>query len=225
MLARRLSLVLVFAWLGLSMTASAMAQARGEQKGATPGRFDYFVLALSWSPTYCADGGEKQSPYQCHVGAANGFVVHGLWPQFELGYPIDCPTDQKDLPKTVLPTAQSLFPDLRLAEHEWRRHGSCTGLEPAQYLAAVADAKAKIVIPAAMTSVKQETSLAPASIAKAFVDANPGLSGADITVSCRKDALQEVRICLAKDAKTYRACPEAERESCRAAMISLLPMR
>ncbi|NBQ38398.1 MAG: ribonuclease T [Alphaproteobacteria bacterium] len=159
------------------------AQAKGEQKGAIPGRFDFYVLALSWSPTYCANGGDKRSTDQCHIGAMNDFVVHGLWPQFESGYPTECPSDEKALPKTTLEAASHIFPDIRLADHEWKRHGSCTARAPAEYLADIATARQHI-----------------------------------------EAELQEVRICFTKDLKGFRACPELEGGSCRAASVKVLPV-
>src|SRR5271170_6274224 len=57
---------------------------------AQAGRFDYYLLSLSWAPTYClthADDGAE-----C-TGKGYGFVVHGLWPQYDTGgYPENCST-------------------------------------------------------------------------------------------------------------------------------------
>ena len=39
-----------------ALTTLAPAQARAK----APGRFDYYVLALSWSPSYCARAGRKE---------------------------------------------------------------------------------------------------------------------------------------------------------------------
>ena len=200
------------------------AQAKGEQKGAIPGRFDFYVLALSWSPTFCANGGDKRSTDQCHIGAMNDFVVHGLWPQFESGYPTECPSDEKALPKTTLEAASHIFPDIRLADHEWKRHGSCTARAPAEYLADIATARQHIAIPALFKQPKSELSLAPPDIEKAFMAANPGLEPAMISVACPKAELQEVRICFTKDLKGFRACPELEGGSCRAASVKVLPV-
>ena len=200
------------------------AQAKGEQKGAAPGNFDFYVLALSWSPTYCANGGDKRSPDQCTMNVSNGFVVHGLWPQFEKGYPTECPSEQVDLPKTVLETALHLFPDSRLAEREWKRHGTCTARAPADYLADVATARQHVAVPALFQQPKSEALLAPADIEKAFLDANPGLAPSMISMSCARAELQDVRICFTKDLKSFRACPEVEAGSCRAKSVTMLPV-
>ncbi|CAB3778800.1 Ribonuclease [Paraburkholderia ultramafica] len=44
-----------------------------------PGKFDYYVLSLSWSPDYCS--GNAQDTQQCGPTKRFGFVPHGLWPQ------------------------------------------------------------------------------------------------------------------------------------------------
>ena len=56
--------------------------------------FDFYVLALSWSPSYCASFGDRANRQQCEADDPLGFVVHGLWPQFTTGYPTECPTDR-----------------------------------------------------------------------------------------------------------------------------------
>ncbi|MCB1968558.1 MAG: ribonuclease, partial [Candidatus Accumulibacter sp.] len=52
--------------------------------------FDFYVLALSWSPAYCLIEGDRANKQQCAEERDLGFVVHGLWPQFESGYPEFC---------------------------------------------------------------------------------------------------------------------------------------
>ncbi len=200
------------------------AQAKGEQRGALPGKFDFYVLALSWSPTYCANGGDKRSADQCHLGAMNDFVVHGLWPQFDSGYPTECVSDEKELPKTTLEAATRVFPDIRLADHEWKRHGTCTARAPADYLEDVGSARQHVVVPVSFKQPKSEFSVAPTDIEKAFIAANPGLEPTMISIGCPKAELQDVRICFTKDLKGFRACPELEGGSCRAPSVKVLPV-
>ena len=210
----------------LFFSAPSFAQTKAAKAGADPGQFDFYVLALSWSPAYCADGGVKRSPEQCAAGAMKGFVVHGLWPQYEKGYPISCPTDRKDLPKASFEKAAALFPDLKLATSEWRRHGSCTGLEPDLYLDTVAAARDQVKVPASFDPSSLvssgSSSLAPADIEKRFIEANPKLQPSMMSVSCRKALLREVRICFTRDLKEFRSCPEVDRAGCRSDQISIV---
>lgn len=224
---RRLQVMLfvILAFAGLALTPSS-AQTKSVKTGAEPGQFDFYVLALSWSPAYCANGGDKRSPEQCQLGAQKGFVVHGLWPQYEKGYPISCPTDRKDLPKSSFEKAASIFPDLKLATNEWRRHGSCSGLDPELYLDAVATARDRIKVPASLDPSKaapvSDAKPSPSEIEKNFSEANPGLQPSMISVSCRKAVLREVRICFTKDLKEFRTCPEVDRSGCRSDQVSIV---
>ena len=79
--------------LGLSFDASARHHGHGPQPPAETGVFDYYLLSLSWSPTYCeTHAGDASQCSQKHFG----FVLHGLWPQYAAGgYPQDCATDQQ----------------------------------------------------------------------------------------------------------------------------------
>lgn len=210
----------------LAFVGPSAAQSKAAKTGAEPGQFDFYVLALSWSPAYCADGGAKRSPEQCKVGSPKGFVVHGLWPQFEQGYPISCPTDRKDLPKSSFEKAAALFPDLKLATSEWRRHGSCTGLDPDLYLDAVAKARDLVKLPSffepSIIAASGALSLAPAEVEKRFSEANTTLQSSMMSVSCRKAVLREVRICFTRDLKEFRSCPEVDRAGCRSDQVSVV---
>ncbi|MEM6355323.1 MAG: ribonuclease T, partial [Pseudomonadota bacterium] len=46
-----------------------------------PGRFDYYVMALSWQPSWCAETGDERGANSCDAGTGTGFILHGLWPQ------------------------------------------------------------------------------------------------------------------------------------------------
>ncbi len=76
----RLAMKCVGCLLGLLLSAAAQAD-------STPGRFDYYLLSLSWSPEYCAKS-RRDDELQCARPYA--FVAHGLWPQNEQGWPSDC---------------------------------------------------------------------------------------------------------------------------------------
>src|SRR5262249_40589503 len=54
-----------------------------------PGQFDYYVLSLSWSPSFCETATGNARRQQCGTRPFS-FVVHGLWPQYERGFPESC---------------------------------------------------------------------------------------------------------------------------------------
>jgi ribonuclease T2 len=67
--------------------APAWAQDRRQNE---PGKFDYYVLALSWSPSFCEQAGDRKSAQQQCGARPFSIVVHGLWPQYERGFPEFC---------------------------------------------------------------------------------------------------------------------------------------
>ena len=94
------------------------------------GRFDYYVLVLSWSPTYCALGEQRSDP-QCSPRGDRpyAFVLHGLWPQHERGWPQDCRTRERPfVPRPTIDRMLDIMPSRRLVIHEYRKHGTCSGL-------------------------------------------------------------------------------------------------
>lgn len=200
---------------GIALAATLFAgPAFAQRGGGTPGEFDFYVLALSWSPNYCETQGERRGSSQCDVGRNLGFVVHGLWPQYERGFPSNCGTD-RFVPRAALEEAEGVFPDHGLARHEWRSHGTCSGLSPSEFFRAVRTARDKVTIPEAMVGRDREGRTTPAAIERAFVEANPGLHQDMISVQCRRGALQEVRICLTRDLRGFTRCPEIDRRACR----------
>lgn len=188
-----------------------------------PGAFDFYVLALSWSPGFCDAGGAAKSPDQCAAGRELGFVVHGLWPQNNHGYPSDCDAGSRVPPRAALDSVRDLYPDTGLARYEWRKHGTCTGLSPTAYFAAVRQARDGIVIPPAMQAPSEPRTLAPIELARSFIATNPGLRLEAMAVTCRQGELQEVRLCLSKDLRGFTACPEVARDACRTRAITVLP--
>ena len=195
--------------------ASVPAPDTGFRGPVAPGAFDFYVLALSWSPGFCETGGAEKARQQCEPGSQLGFVVHGLWPQNTRGYPSDCNPSAPAPSRMALDSVRGLYPDDGLARYEWRKHGTCTGLNPTAYFADVRRARAAIVIPDPFKAPQDQQSWAPIDIARAFVGANPRLRIDSMGVSCRDNTLEEVRICLSKDLRGFVSCPEVARASCR----------
>jgi len=189
-----------------------------------PGDFDFYVLTLSWSPGFCETGGEAKAPDQCAIGAGLGFVVHGLWPQDANGYPSDCDGGSRPVSRVALAAAEGLFPSESLARYEWRKHGACTGLSPADFFASVRQARDSIAIPEALKAPHEEQSLPPMAIARAFIAVNPGLRPGAMAITCARGELADVRFCLAKDLRGFVDCPEVARRGCRSSSVNIAPI-
>ncbi|HZR37071.1 MAG TPA: hypothetical protein VFA75_17005 [Nevskia sp.] len=178
----------------------------GAASADQPGRFDYYVLSLSWSPQYCAgshrDGGEQCArPY--------AFVAHGLWPQNERGYPRDCRTRERVSDATIdrmLP----LMPSRGLVIHEWRSHGACSGLGADDYFATVERAYRSVHIPERYRAPDRYQTVSPQQLKRDFVAANPRLRESGLAVQCSGHYLQEVRVCLGRQLEPRDCGAEVE---------------
>jgi ribonuclease T2 len=196
-----------------------------EIRGARPGDFDLYLLTLSWSPGFCASGGARREPDQCASGA--GFVLHGLWPQYERGYPTLCGVGAPQPSREDIALAARIFPSEGLARHEWRVHGTCSGLPPSRYFASASAARDTIKIPDAFAEARSQDDVSPRDIERAFVAANRSLLPSMMVVSCgRADdgrlVLEDVRICLDRNLKQFRPCPdEVRRQACHAFSLSV----
>lgn len=189
--------------------------------GAGPsGDFDFYVLALSWSSGFCESGGAQRAKNQCRIGANLGFVVHGLWPQYDRGFPSDCDS-ARPVSRLVLESAAGIFPDDGLARYEWRKHGTCSGKSPQAYFADVRRARATIQVPAQFSQPQDDRRLAPSEIIGAFAALNKGLRPDMMAIVCKKQVLQEVRFCFSKDLRNFQSCPQVSRSTCRASEISV----
>lgn len=171
----------------------------------TAGEFDYYVLSLSWSPNWCALEGDSRGSPQCDDDADFGWVLHGLWPQYEDGWPSDCRHTFRN-PSRFETTAQAdLFGSSGSAWHQWNKHGSCSGLSPRDYYALARYAYEQITRPAVFRRLEDPVTLPASLIEEAFMRDNDGLDANEITITCRSNRIQEARICLTRDLE-LRTC-------------------
>jgi ribonuclease T2 len=204
----------------------ADARERGPRDSA--GVFDYYVLALSWSPSYCAGLGPGRGDAQCARRFA--FVLHGLWPQFERGWPQDCASpDGGFVPRPVAERMRDIMPSAALVFHAYRKHGTCSGLGVDGYFELARRLFARVQIPPRFQDlVAERMTIAPSELIGEFVASNPELTPAMIAVTCGGpgNRLREVRICFAKDG-AFRACGQNENQGrlCRAARMYVPPVR
>ncbi len=212
----------VIVWLSAMTAASAQDRII---RGGPSGEFDFYVLALSWSPGFCSLEGDSKNRDQCRNGSGLGFVVHGLWPQNERGFPVECGPAGRTPSRQSMDVARQVFPEEGLARHQWRKHGVCAGSSPTDYFNDVKKARAAIVIPSQFAKVERTQNWAPIDLERAFVAANPGLRTDMMSVACRRSELQEVRICLSKDLRSFQTCQELDRGGCRTREITVSPVR
>lgn len=198
-----------------------------DRRQSEPGKFDYYVLALSWSPSYCEASQERapeRAPDQQCGGRPFAFVVHGLWPQYEKGFPAYCRVPAPRLDRAIVGSVLDLMPSPRLIFHEWDRHGTCSGLSPHAYFETVRKARAVVKIPADYLALDKPLTVTPDEVADAFIKANPGLTRANMAIACDKKRLTEIRVCITREF-SFRDCGKATRRACRLDKMTMPAVR
>jgi ribonuclease T2 len=211
--------------LAFVVAAAGVAYAQDRRQNA-PGEFDFYVLALSWSPSFCEAAAERGNSGRSNAQCSRpySFVVHGLWPQYERGFPEYCQRPSPRLDRNIMTSMLDLMPAPGLIFNEWDKHGTCSGLGARAYFESIRKARAAVKIPEQFLDVSEPKTIAPSEIEEAFVKVNPGLSSSAISVICTSRRLSEVRICMSKDMQ-FRACEEIDRRACRRDEVVMPPVR
>jgi ribonuclease T2 len=200
--------------------AAASAQQNAPGQRNLPGRFDFYVLALSWSPTYCAEvkeRGRARLPQPQCSGRPFAFVVHGPVAAICARLPV------------LLPEAGAAR-RARLggahARSDAEPGARLSRLGPPRHLqrASLRKARAAVKVPPSYLALDRPITVTPGAVADAFLKANPGLQPADFAVACDQTRLTEVRICLAKDF-SFHDCAEVVRRACRRDKLAMPAMR
>ncbi len=181
--------------------------------------FAFYTLALTLTPAFCETSPRKK---QCRnlteaLNATTPLTLHGLWPENARpgSYPESCGGKNitvTDLERDIdVRRLRQFMPGIAdgLAGHEWRKHGTCSGLSAKAYFGAAIDWTERVN--AALSSVLTLASgkqMAAAGLKSAANSVLPGL-GQAMTLHCRniktddasargKPVLLELRVCLQK---------------------------
>jgi ribonuclease T2 len=209
----RSSLLLQACALALLMLTAGLSYARHHHKqnsDAQSGQFDYYLLSLSWAPTYCLTHGDDGA--ECS-NKGYGFVLHGLWPQYDGGgYPENCAT-QFELTSQAAAKGRTIYPSEHLMSHEWQTHGTCSGVSALDYFSTADRATAAVNVPATFNAPRDDQTLTAPQIIELFHRANPQMPEGSMAVACSRATMSEIRVCLTKDL-AVRACGKGVRNSC-----------
>ena len=191
--------------------AASQAVAQDTSNAAGPQHFDYYLLNISWSPEYC-----HSHPSDIQCARHSTFVLHGLWPQNADGsYPQNCST----APGPSDPSQYAdIYPDPGLLKHEWKTHGTCSGLSPDAFFTAARTAFQSVTIPPTLANLNHQISLPPAQIITLVSQSNPNLTSQNLALSCGNNYLTAVEVCLDK---SLRPTPCGPVRSCRANTIKI----
>lgn len=205
----------------------APAPAHRGPKVAT-GDFDFYVLALSWSPTYCSSDAAsgRDGDVQCRSGRPFGFVLHGLWPQNERGYPEHCTSNEPErVPDDLVSEVLKIAPSPKLVQHEWEKHGTCTGLSQLDYFASAAMAMSGVRIPKEFRQPQEVVRITADKLRDAFLAENSSLDERGILATCRGNDIGEVRVCLDKELRPRACSAETLKSHCGRRQARMLAVR
>ena len=198
-----------------------MGNALAAERANIAGQFDYYVMSLSWSPEYCATSDNPDST-QCGERRYS-LVVHGLWPQYENGgFPADC-SAEREVPQAIVDSMLDIMPSKKLIQHEWDKHGTCSGLSVEKYFQLTRQIYNSIAIP---DKYKQPTDYIVTSVRDIegdLIGVNPTLDGSKIAIDCKNRYLQEILVCYDKNNQP-RVCGRKVSDKCRAKVV-LRPIR
>jgi ribonuclease T2 len=187
-------------------------------EGERAGAFDYYVMALSWSPNWCAVTGDARGSDQCEARHDYGWILHGLWPQFERGYPSNCNSSMRNPSRGETNAMSDVMGSGGLAWHQWKKHGKCSGLSSEAYFERSREAYAAVVRPEVFRKLTKTVKVPAKVVEEAFLKANPDLSADMITITCKSGHIQEARVCLTKDLQP-RVCGRDVIRDCTASAL------
>lgn len=183
--------------------------------------FDYYVLSLSWSPSWCGAHDRSGRTAQCNSRKRYAFIAHGLWPQRNRGWLEDCASDEPDrVPESLARGYFDILPSVGLAGHEWRKHGTCSGLSQDSYFRTLRRAYETIIVPPVVFNGALDRRLGTDQIEQLFMTSNPGMTRDAISVACEGNQLSEIRICMTKSLG-FTSCPDVDRRSCRQKIVTV----
>jgi len=185
-------------------------------------RDGYLLLAISWTPSWCVRTGDARGAARCAPGSGAGWLVHGLWPQFDAGgWPEFCDTPHAPPSRDQTATMIDIMGSDGLALHQWRKHGTCSGLSASAYFDQTRAAFAGLHLPDALRPGAGPLRRSPDALLADLRAANPGLGEDMAILTCRDGMAQEIRLCLSHDL-TPRACDVALlARHCRARSVTL----
>lgn len=231
---RRVRRALLLAVIGLGVigvglrgvTLGPEQTGNGPPPASADADFDYYLLAVSWMPGWCAIEGDAREDERCAPGTGKGWMLHGLWPQYEAGgWPEFCDTEARDPSRAQTAAMVDIMGSSGLAWHQWRKHGTCAGMSADAYFALSRLAFEALDPPAEISGTDQTRSLPPSELAEAFATALPGATPEGVAVMCRGAVIREVRLCLRSDLSPRACAPDVAERACSRRSADLLPLR
>ena len=205
----------------LAMVSAFAGSRRRSTAENSSGKFDYYLLSLSWAPTYCAEHPNDNST-ECRSGQHKAFVLHGLWPQSQSGAPPENCGSARPVSQQIVRHVLAYFPSASLIQHEWAKHGTCSGLSADDYFAKAEQAFQSAHVPDSYKNLHQQSTFATHDIEAAFATANHSPESA-FRISCHHGELVGIEVCMSKSLQ-FQPCSQSVRE-CSSSQVQMLPPR
>ena len=201
------------------------------------GGFDLYLLAQSWQPEFCHGKYDQYPGCNSPQDAwRTQLTLHGLWPEYETGYPQNCGTEAFDVSAVTaaigIDVMNRYWPNVKASEddaeysqfweHEWSKHGTCSGLGQVEYFTQAVNKikNGQVKTPSAI-SQNVGKSVSAATIRAAYGGAKY------VALHCTGKYLSEVYTCWSKDSRgqptTQRQCPDevVRKDTCRDGMVRI----
>jgi ribonuclease T2 len=125
------------------------------------------------------------------------------------------------MPGSVKTQFPGIYPNDTLFDHEWEKHGTCTGLSPVEYLQLGKALKESVVIPGEFRSPEKPFRTSMDQLKTLFVQANPTFSDTSFEVSCSSSGryLKEIYVCFSREGASTPCSAEMHKtalKSCQA---------
>lgn len=211
--ALRLGRLLLGAWLCTQATV-----ARAES-------FDYYTFAISLTPAFCDQNPQRRDSLQCRDRLP--LSVHGLWPERRQGRaPENCSGGPLALSPGLEKNLRGTMPDKGLREHQWKKHGRCSGLSPEAYFGLIDREFLALKWPEQLRPRGRDLIVERDLLLREIQRLNPGTPARGIVLRCarggRPPLLEEVRLCLSPDGRPAE-CAANFRPNCPVAVTIRAP--
>lgn len=205
----------------LTLAATMVARRHRQKAERQSSSFDYYLLSLSWAPNYCAEHPTDRSS-ECRTGNHTSFVLHGLWPQSNSGQPPLSCSPASPVSAEIVRRMLAYYPSRGLIQHEWEKHGTCSGLSAQDYFADAERGFRKVEVPSRYKNLSAQTQISREQLESDFAAGNHAPQGA-FRLSCHGGELVALEACLSKQLE-FQACTPSVRE-CPSGQVVMQPVR
>jgi len=167
----------------------------------------FIVLISSRGRPITAHPAAATTPNSAASAKSSALYCMGCGRQYNQGWPEYCA--YRKFPPELKQKYPNLYPSTSLYDHEWDKHGTCSGLSPEGYLSLSKQLRDSIAIPARYKAPEQPVRVTTAQLKKDFVAANPVLSEASLAVYCSGSGrfLSQLYVCFSSEGRP-QACSQ-----------------